>query len=162
MKKLLIVEDNPVKLNAIRTLLEDEFVVDVTAASSISFAYATLDFAPWDLVILDMTFQASQGTGREISKEALAGIEVLQYIQRMGSPAPVIVATQHSTFPSKEFVSIDSLEELHQLLLGGFPGVYRETVRIDLASDAWKNDLRKAIIKIWGRDAAAEHSNRRR
>lgn len=150
MRKVLLIEDNPTKMRAIQTVITQSFVAEVSTASSISFAYSTLPLRTWDLVILDMTFQASQGTGREISKEALAGIEVLQYVQRMGGGAPVIVATQHTTFASKEFPEVNSLRELDVILKDAFPEVYREIVLIDLASEKWKREIRRAIRRVWG------------
>jgi CheY-like chemotaxis protein len=155
MRQVLIIEDNPIKQNAIKGVIEGAFKAKVLAAASISLAYPALSMQVWDLIILDMTFQASGGAGREISKEALAGVEVLQYIQRTGIEAPVLVATQHTTFLSKEFPDINSVEKLHEILRDGFPSAYRETVRIDLASDAWKAELCGAIRRVWGTHGAA-------
>ncbi|MGY4157886.1 CheY-like chemotaxis protein [Bradyrhizobium sp. USDA 4461] len=160
MKYVLVVEDNPTKLGALKLLLSERFGVKVSTASSIAHAYTTLQLREWDLIVLDMTFQASHGAGREISKEALAGVEVLQYIQRSGLAVPVIVATAHTKFVSKEFGEIGSLDDLHLVLRQAFPMVYRALVWIDLKDDGWKGTLSDAIEGVWG--ATAKRIDRRR
>jgi CheY-like chemotaxis protein len=152
MFSVLIVEDNATKCAEIRNCfkifpqLSQTFLIEST--HSIASAYRVLEGKPWDLIILDMTFQAPLGSGNEIAKEALAGIELLQYMSKRRMKTPVIVATQHSSFSSTDMPGIDSIEKLHAVLSRLFPGNYRKIVQVDLAEKAWKGRLQTAVMEV--------------
>ena len=95
-----------------------------------------------------MTFQVSQGLGQAVRKEALAGIELLQYMSAKQLNYPVIVATQHDVFSQGGWISIGSIEQLHSLLSDAFPNQYRSAVHVDLGSSDWHMDLMKAMRRI--------------
>lgn len=145
---VLIVEDNATKRAEIEKALPPRFAFQVRSTPSIAQAYRALAGQTWDLVILDMTFQVSQSGGGELSKEALAGVELLQYMSRSRLSAPVIVATQHSSFPTPEIPGIDSIDKLHQLLADLFPANYRMTVQVDLSEEAWKARFQLAVSEV--------------
>jgi DNA-binding NtrC family response regulator len=147
---VLIVEDNATKRGEIEKALPAPFVFDVQSTPSISQAYRAIAGKPYSLIILDMTFHVSQSAGHEMSKEAIAGIELLQFMTRRRIQAPVIVATQHTTFSTPDMPAIDSIEKLHALLIKLFPANYRMTVQVDLSEESWKTRFQAAVIEVLG------------
>jgi CheY-like chemotaxis protein len=145
---VLIVEDNAEKSKAIETIIRSQFTGRIDFAQTISSAYSQLEHHNWDLVILDMTFQVSQGLGQAVRKEALAGLEILQFMTSKNLSYPVIVATQHSSFSQVGLISLSSVEELHSLLLETFPEIYRETITVDLTTNEWHAALLSAAKRI--------------
>jgi CheY-like chemotaxis protein len=145
---VLIVEDNAEKSKAIETIIRSQFTGRIDFAQTISSAYSQLEHHNWDLVILDMTFQVSQGLGQAVRKEALAGLEILQFMTSKNLSYPVIVATQHSSFSQVGLISLSSVEELHSLLSETFPEIYRETITVDLTTNEWHAALLNAAKRI--------------
>jgi DNA-binding NtrC family response regulator len=143
---VLIVEDNAEKSELLETILRSEFKGQIDFAQTISGAYSQLEHHKWDLVILDMTFQISQGLGQAVRKEALAGLEILQFMSSKNLTYPVIVATQHSVFSG--VINLASVEELHALLSETFPEIYRETIRVDLTTTDWHATLLNAAKRV--------------
>lgn len=148
LRSILIVEDNATKRAEIERALPANEVFEVRATATIAQAYRVLVGKPWSLIILDMTFQVLQGAGNEMAKEALAGIELLQYMTRSRIRAPVIVATQHSDFATPDMPGVNSIESLHELLTDLFPANYRMTVQVDLSEESWKTRFQAAVIEV--------------
>jgi CheY-like chemotaxis protein len=139
--KVLIVEDNQGKLDAIERVIQPTLDCEVEEARSITQAFLQLRRTEYDLVILDMIFQGNMGAGQMAAKEALAGIEVMQYIVKRPYSPSVIVATQHDNFSTPELPDINSVFELDELLRESFPDIYRGVVRVVLAQEKWKEEL---------------------
>lgn len=150
MRTAFIIEDNNLKCKEIERALKAPLALDIHSTPSIAQAYRALVNKEWDLVVLDMTFQVSQGGGREIAKEALAGVEILQFMARRRILSPVIVATQHTSFVAPGLPAIDSIEGLHALLTRLFPLNYRDTIHVDLSEESWKARLRLAASAAIG------------
>jgi DNA-binding NtrC family response regulator len=146
---ILIVEDNSVKKAEIEKALLSSFQIDIHSTQSIAQAYRAIEGKPWDLIILDMTFQVSQSTGSGLAKEPLAGIELLQYLSRKRNRVPVIVATQHTVFSSSELPSIDSIEKLNDLLRRVFPENYKAIIYVNLVEEGWKVQLCNVVRGIF-------------
>ena len=139
--KILIVEDNVEKGNIISSVLRGRFKSDIEFARTISSGFAILEHKHWDLVVLDMTFQVSQGLGQEVRKEALAGVELLQFMTGKELEYPVIVATQHSDFTQGGLINLSSVDQLGDLLSATFPQIYRGIIKVDLTSTSWHAEL---------------------
>jgi CheY-like chemotaxis protein len=144
MIRVLIVEDNATKQNRIKAVVQRAFPAEIEVVSTINAAYPNIERRTWDLVVLDMTFQIS-GMGADVGKQALAGLELLQYVASKEIMVPVIVATQHQVFTQPGFFSIGSVQELDELLLSSFPDIYSGVVLVDLASEQWEGELLKKI-----------------
>ena len=144
---VFIVEDNGTKLQEIRNALPEEFQEDCLDTPSIAWAYRALANRDFDLVILDMTFQVSNDPSNQLAKESLAGIELLQYMDRKGVTSPVIVATQHTAFHTPDLPGIESINQLDELLSDLFPVNYFTTVHVDLAGEGWKEQLAAAALQ---------------
>jgi DNA-binding NtrC family response regulator len=149
--RILVVEDNATKQAEIENALQGEF--EILSTKSIAGAYRLIS-GTWDLVVLDMTFQVGQTRGHESAKEALAGIELLQYMASRSIEVPVVVATQHTSFTTSEMPAIDSIAKLHTLLADAFPETYRHTVEVDLSEETWKTKLREIVRSVLSEDRA--------
>jgi DNA-binding NtrC family response regulator len=147
VKRVLIVEDNLQKKDAIERLLTTSYRIEARHVNSISASLPTIERESWDLVILDMTFQITTGGGQALRKEALAGLEVLQFMAAKRITSPVIVATQHTVF-SHGAINVQSVQALEALLRRSFPRVYRTTVFIDLNTDDWHAPLLDAAKDV--------------
>ena len=148
MKQGLIIEDNAQKEMRMREALAPRKDIGFQTCRSIKVAYPMLLGDKWDLILLDMTFQVNLGIGTEVSKEPLAGLEVLQYMYARNIGSPVVVVTQHNTF-SDGSIRISSLADLDYKLKRYFPKIYRAVVCVDLASTRWQDELlahTKAIL----------------
>jgi CheY-like chemotaxis protein len=150
--RILIVEDNKAKQERIANIIQASYPASIEFVFTISSAYAILEHRRWDLVVLDMTFQISQGIGQAVQKEALAGIELLQYMVAKGLKYPVIVATQHDVFSHGGWMTFSSISELDRSLAEAFPGIYKSTVRVDLANSDWHEDLLAAVQRVLDAD----------
>lgn len=145
--RILIIEDNTAKKDAIVAALPPELDCMPLHAPSIAQAYRAIEGGGLDIIILDMTFLVSQGTA--LAVEALAGVEILQYLNRRRNAAQVIVATQHSSFSGSEIPNIDSLEKLHEGFSRAFPKNYREVIQVNTEHDDWHLSLRRAVREAY-------------
>jgi len=143
--RVLIVEDNEGKRRALRAVLDSVIECEVAEAPSVTQAFMQLRRQNTDLVLLDMSFQSTRGSSFDIAKEALAGIEVMQYIVGKRHRASVIVVTQHSNFATPEMPEVNTVQELDRLLRDGFPDIYRGVVQVVLAEETWKEELATLI-----------------
>lgn len=141
---LFIIEDSKPKLAQMKAALPREFRFDILDTHSIAQAERALENRTWDLIILDMTFEVSMGVGNN-EKEALAGVEVLQFMNRKNIRTPVIVATQHTNFFSRFGLEIDSIEKLDVKLSKLFPRNYSAIIHVDLESSAWKTPFQSSV-----------------
>jgi CheY-like chemotaxis protein len=146
--RILIVEDNLAKKDAIVAALPRDLDCKPLYASSIAHAYRTIEGSELDVIILDMTFLVSRGT--TLAVEPLAGVEVLQYLNRRRIAAQVIVATQHSSFSlGADVPNIESLAALHESLSNAFPRNYREVIQVNTEYDGWHSPLRRAVREAY-------------
>ena len=111
--KILIVEDNPKKLNNLKTWIKSK-VTDVFIKEAISYTSGVREIYNncWDLIFLDMSLPTYDVTPQEQGgdKKPLAGKEILRRMSYKKIYIPVIIITQFDTFGDKE-ISIDSLNE---------------------------------------------------
>ncbi|TIQ79902.1 response regulator [Mesorhizobium sp.] len=148
--RFLIVEDNEEKARQITEIVETFAPTVVFHVRGLRAAYPAIQTGAWDIVVLDMTLHAAEGTFSAGSKESLAGIEVLQAMQAGGDTAPVIVATQHDVF-RQDPLFFESVEALDIALRDAFPDIYFCTVRVRLGSDLWKNEIKERIQQLIAR-----------
>jgi len=142
--RALLIEDNSIKQERIKRVIERGFDAEVQIVGTIIAAYPNIEKLPWDIVILDMTFQILR-TGIDAGMQALAGVELLQFMTSKEITTPVIVVTQHETFTQPGHKTIRSIAELDRLLRDSFPNVYHGTIHANLASESWHEEL---IAKI--------------
>ncbi|PVE50489.1 hypothetical protein DC415_10360 [Agrobacterium tumefaciens] len=147
--RILIVEDNEDKATQLKEVCLELLQAMPDHVRGLRGAYPALaSKVPWDLIILDMTLHAAEGQLSAISKESLAGIEILQALNAGGRAIPVLVATQHDVF-RQENISFKDIPSLDEALTDAFPGIYFGIVRVRLGDDEWKLDMRRKIQNIF-------------
>lgn len=134
---LLVVEDNDFKYQQILTVLKD---VPTLRVKTFKAALPQIRTGSFSAIILDMTFQVLETTGQTDSLEALAGLQLLQYMKRIGKKTPVIVTTQHTTFHQPGTATIQGVEALDELLKAGFSGTYVGCVYM-AEGNGWEAEL---------------------
>jgi CheY-like chemotaxis protein len=142
MREVLIIEDNVLKEVRMRSVLGVLPNMNFTVCRSIKAAYPLLEAQDWDLILLDMSFQAVD-SGSETKKRPLAGRQILQFMRARALTRPVIVVTQNMIFSDGATI-VESITELDVKLKKYFGEIYQSTVFIDLATDTWH---RKLIIE---------------
>jgi DNA-binding NtrC family response regulator len=151
LKKVLIIEDQKEKSQAIRECLtESPPRYQITETDTIVIAGHLLsDRSPWAGVILDLSFRRTHQAARQFNRPMLAGLEILQQMNEMRLPWPVIIATQHSSFDSTKYGDIDSMESLKDKLSKAFPRNYKTLVEVDLIKPEWRHTLIKAAHEFF-------------
>jgi CheY-like chemotaxis protein len=138
--RVLVVEDNAGKARRICELLEGMGVraSDVAVAENLTAFYAQTRYDVPPIVVLDMTFDVN---GEKSGKEEAAGIEVLQALAAKSDTVRVVIATQHGefTYRGRVFLSADDLVAFLSRL---YPKMVVGLVKVDLATDAWEQQLR--------------------
>ncbi|UNK37683.1 hypothetical protein MNR02_14625 [Shinella sp. H4-D48] len=135
---LLIVEDNDFKYQQILTVLDAD--TPLLRVKTFKAALPQVRTGTFSAIILDMTFQVLETTGQTDSLEALAGLQLLQYMKRIGKRTPVIVTTQHTTFHQPGTATIQGVEALDDLLKAGFSGFYIGCVYM-AEGNGWEKEL---------------------
>jgi sigma-B regulation protein RsbU (phosphoserine phosphatase) len=83
--RVLVADDQPDLLDALRLLLKSEGV-EVQTVTSPDAALAALGSTPFDLVLMDLNYTSDTTSGRE-------GIDLLSRVQELDSLMPVVVMT---------------------------------------------------------------------
>ena len=83
--RILIADDQPDLIDALRLLLKGEGI-DVVAVSSPEAAVSAITATPFDLLLMDLNYTGDTTSGRE-------GIDLLSRVQAVDSLLPVIVMT---------------------------------------------------------------------
>lgn len=153
MKRVLIVEDNREKYFDLLFVLEDVSAesgikLDSTRKATIDDVYLALPLENWDLILLDMTFEISQGEGRKVEKEQIAGIDILRHMLTEKINVPVLIVTQHSVFSGDEQFEIRSVEQLDKFCSVAFPNIYKGTIKYSALNEDWKPVLAAKIREL--------------
>ncbi|MGR4450316.1 response regulator [Escherichia coli] len=103
MIKLLIIEDDLYKSNAISEYLRDELNINnITCRESLSSGvFEVLDNPDYDLILLDMsmsTYDISDKDPVGGIPESFAGEDFLAQMELLGYKIPILVVTQYDTF----------------------------------------------------------------
>ena len=148
--KILIVEDDKYKSDAINDCLNDFFVnPEIFIEESLSSGLFTLDEEEIELIILDMSmpsFDVSEKDPTGGTPESYAGEDFLSHMTLMGLITPVIVVTQFDNFESA--VGDVSLSNLSKKLFFDHPNIYKGSIYFKVSSSRWKTELKKLLKKV--------------
>lgn len=149
--KVLIIEDQEIKKNEIRTLIAEIFsgACEISCIEDYRPALASITYMSWDLIVLDMSFEASKGTDDESSFQSLAGLQVLQHMRRRNISIPVIIVTSHTQFNDQESLSFESINDLDKHIKIAFSPFYKGTVLYKPKSSAWTHQVREIINNVF-------------
>lgn len=144
---ILIVEDDELKTERLRTFLATEFPNEkIEVARSYKSGLRALVSGSHSLVILDMTlptFDIQPGTdgGRPLS---LGGRELLRQMRRRSIIRPAAVVTGFDSFGSGP--GAVTLARLDSELREEFGSFYLGSVYFNATADDWRDQLRELIL----------------
>ena len=140
--KILIIEDDVNKLNALSELIRERFPeVEADAARSlVSGVRRTREWSP-DIVLLDMTLPSYDQTTIDDggAMEPFGGVEFLRQMRRFKLSPHVFVVTQFETFG--EGRSLQTREQLSHELESQFPGIFCGMLHYHASLQEWATNL---------------------
>lgn len=148
MKRILIVEDNHLKLEKLKDFLTTEFkdveIEEKTSYNSASKEIA-LNYEKYDLILLDMSMQTYDISDEESGgePEPLAGKNILKQIYLRDIPTKVLVVTMY-----ENFVDGTKISQLDDELKFDYPDNYCGYIFFSHTNFDWAIELRKSINKI--------------
>ena len=144
--KLLIIEDDINKQNAICSFIAKRTNFDYDTCSSYHSGLKTLLKEEYDLLLLDMSMPVYDATAQEMGGRplALAGRDILFQIRRRKSSLRVIIVTQYESFDGL------SLSSLKDNLKKEFPNNYLESVYYSITQDTWQEELETLLRNYYG------------
>lgn len=137
--KILIIEDDPIKLKNISDFIKIEYPdVEISDRMSYQSGLKLILKESFDLVLLDMQLPNYDIRPGEdgYKHRPMAGRDILREIKRKRIPAKVIIITQYDTFGENGKTS--SLHDWHKSFSEDFPGIYLEIIFYKPGSTAWK------------------------
>ncbi|HGL6520944.1 hypothetical protein ACU5CD_11465 [Enterobacter hormaechei] len=151
MIKLLIIEDDLYKSNAISEYLRDELNINnITCRESLSSGvFEVLDNPNYDLILLDMsmsTYDISDKDPVGGIPESFAGEDFLAQMDLLGYKIPILVVTQYDTFGAGD----DSfpLKILDNKLSIKHPEIYKGSIFFRSISNEWKTLLKEKLYEV--------------
>lgn len=147
MSKILIIEDEPRKLDQLKTFLSNEFHnVEIEDKRSYNSALREIieNHPIYDLFLLDMSMSTYDVSIEESGgvPEPLAGENILDVMYLNEIPTKVIVVTMYESFAGKRLKDFDS--ELKE----NYPDNYLGYVFFSHKNTDWQLDLKKHITRI--------------
>lgn len=152
--RILIIEDDEDKLNAILGTLRKDFpgcVIDIARSFGSGLRAVISNSSQINVVLLDMSMPNFDVTPEEPSggnPEPFAGRELLAQMRLREINVPAIVVTMFDSFGDKD-VRI-SLNELVEELKANFSPPYKATIYYDSRQEGWRTALRDEIITVMG------------
>lgn len=144
--KVLLIEDDDGKRQSVKTCLEREIekaerVPKMAFANSVRSAITQLDESKFDLIVADMSLPTFDIGSREAggTPRAFGGIEVFEYLERIGCSTPVLVVTSYPVI-SDGSTSV-KFEDLGSRLRREFPETFKEIIYFDSAYSEWDRAL---------------------
>lgn len=140
IRSLLLVEDDPIKLERLQSFLMD-LPFSVETARSYQTGLRQLMTRKYDVLLLDMSlpvYDISYGEDG-FAFDPFAGKAILEELARKGVEIAVIVVTQFVTFGSGSEAT--TLANLEALLRKSFPRLYRGAVFYRSGDRGWMVDL---------------------
>jgi len=144
--KILIVEDDPIKLEALETFLgEPHSGLEISKKLSYNSGLDAILSNEYDLLILDMALQTYEPNNSEragISK-IYGGKEIVMQMRLNGVSTPTLVITQFDTFGEEG--NIKTLKELDEELQMIAPSNYMGSIYFNIQSTSWHEELSKIL-----------------
>lgn len=152
--KVLIVEDDRFKLDAIRGLAnQTPLMRDATSVSSLHDALMALQHGTFDLVILDMAIPSHTSTSGTMDtySQPVGGLDILLFLASNDRRERIVILTQYPTVEyDRRHVQLNNLVAV--LKAGGVSNVI-DALLFD-ERDNWKGRLLAALREVAGENSA--------
>lgn len=144
--KILIIEDDPIKLKSISDYLKQEYSnAEIQDRMSYQSGLRMILKDHFDIVLLDMqlpNYDIKPGEDG-YKHRPMAGRDILREIKRKRITAKVIIVTQYDTFGENGKTS--SLEEWHKSFSEEFKEIYLKIIFYKPGSTSWKALLKENL-----------------
>ena len=139
--KILLVEDESAKEEAIRRFLSSAGYHGTYTASSYRAALEAVMTYPFDLCLLDLSLRIFDviDPGDESDVELLGGIDLMSEMRRKGREIPTVLVSQYRSFG--ELMSEKTYGDVQEECKARFPTFYRGAVFYSDESVEWQNSL---------------------
>lgn len=149
--KILIVEDNEIKLNKLKGCLLGHFPsVDISEVASYSSAVNILMSHSFDLVVLDMSLPSFDKKGLENGGRirTFGGREIASQMKRRKIPTPFLIVTQYDGFTlGDKYLTIPELDEQLQ---AKYQDQFLGVIYFDAINNSWRNEITEIITGVIG------------
>ncbi|MBN9297792.1 MAG: response regulator [Filimonas sp.] len=146
MMKVLIIEDDPIKLNGIKSFMT-KFNSNIQMDTKMSYQSGLLILLKenYDLVLLDMQLPNYDIKSGEdgYKPRPVAGRDIMRELKRKKVQTHVIIVTQYEGFG--ENGKFESLEEWDRKLAKEFDAFYVTMIEYRPGSNAWQDKLTKHL-----------------
>ncbi len=149
--KILLIEDDSYKANAICNFLSEELqIANVVWKESLSSGtFELLDNTGYNLILLDMSMPSYDVSDKDPAggiPESYAGEDFLAQMTILDIDVPVIVVTQFDKFDEGD--DSFSLESLDKRLLEKHSDIYFGAIYFRSTSNEWKTNLKIKIEEV--------------
>lgn len=147
MNKILIIEDEKIKIEKLKSLLNHDSLTFKESFQSGMLALKN-ESKDYDLLILDMTIPLWEKGNNDLggNYEQFGGEKILREMKRKRIKLPTILFTMFDIFPTKDgSISFNRIDEVFSK---DFSDFYIGAVLYNGSDDSWKNNLRALIAKI--------------
>ncbi|EIY9460197.1 response regulator [Vibrio vulnificus] len=142
-KKVLIVEDNPIKLESIIEAI-DVYSLNIQTVVTPADAIASLRETKYDFFILDMSLPSYEEEKNSIG--SLSGKQILQTMKHKRISVPTVIITQWDVFGHHD--DTVALNTLKDELLTKFSKNLHDVIFWDKSDESWKEKLRSVLEVI--------------
>lgn len=146
-QKILFIEDNNIKAEAIITVLKATYDCEISWKESFRTGIKSAIQDDYEILLLDMSLT---NWDRNIminnNSEKFGGITILREMKRKQVIKPTIVITMFNEFGVGD--SFVDLANLDKLLKSDFPEIYKGYVKYISNEKKWENELLKLIDNI--------------
>ena len=142
--RILIIEDDPNKLNSLTSFLDQYSDVEYTYHMSYQSGMRAIISSNFDLLLLDMSMPVYDVTAHDTGGRPLplAGRDILFQLKRKRNVLKAIVVTQYEDFNGV------SLQKLDHTLREEFPENYLGYVYYNITQDNWRRNLETMLQNI--------------
>lgn len=139
-KRMLIVEDNPIKLESILSTISS-FNIKIDVVITPADAISQLKQMSYDFFILDMSLPSYEEEKNSIG--SLSGKQILQTMKHKRISVPTVIITQWDVFGHHDdTVPLDNLKEE---LLEKFSKNLLDVIFWEKSDESWKDSLKSYL-----------------
>ncbi len=148
-KKILFIEDNLIKMEAVLTVVQTNHPnAEITTKDSFRSGLNELIGNSYDILLLDMSLPTwdRESVKKQEGFERFGGETIMREMKRKNKLTPTIVITMFNEFGiGKSFID---LIDLDKHLKTEFKEFYKGYVKYSSSERKWEDELKKALEKL--------------
>ena len=150
MKKILFIEDNKTKSEAIKNFIQESFedYFELTIKESFTSGLRELFSDSYDVLFVDMSLPTRDGFSTSLinNHEQLEGHRIMSEVKRKNLNTTTILITMFAEFGINQ--SFMHIKELNYILEKDFDEFYKGYVYYSSKEENWKDHLKKILKNI--------------